>query len=68
MQLHTWQVLAIAVYSIMLITGLGLNLLSLYHLVQKIMRKQSRNKNRMTILLINLAIADLMVMYNETDL
>ena len=48
----------------MFIIGLILNLVSLYHLVQKVLRKQSRNKSRMTILLINLAIADLMVMYH----
>ena len=57
----SWQVLAIAVYTIMFIIGLILNLVSLYHLVRKVLSKQSRNKNRMTILLINLAIADLMV-------
>ena len=56
-----WQVLAIAVYTIMFITGLTLNLVSLYHLVRKVLSKQSRNKNRMTILLINLAVADLLV-------
>ena len=53
--------LAIGVYCVMFVIGLALNLTSLYHLVRKVLSKQSRNKHRMTILLINLAVADLMV-------
>ena len=55
------QMLAIGVYCVMFVIGLVLNLTSLYHLVRRVLSKQSRNKNRMTILLINLAVADLMV-------
>ena len=48
------QIISITVYCIMFVTGLTTNTISLYHLI-------TRNRNRMTLLLIHLAVADLMV-------
>ena len=48
------QIISITVYCIMFVTGLTTNTISLYHLLL-------RNRNRMTLLLIHLAVADLML-------
>ena len=53
------QIIAITAYSIMFIIGLVLNTISLYQLLVE--RLMKRNRNRMTLLLIHLAVADLMV-------
>ena len=53
------QIIAITAYSIMFIIGLTLNTISLYQLLRK--RLVRRNRNRMTLLLIHLAVADLLV-------
>ena len=53
------QIIAITAYSIMFIIGLTLNTISLYQLLVK--RLMRRNRNRMTLLLIHLAVADLLV-------
>ena len=53
------HVIAIIAYSIMFIIGFILNNISLYQLLmERLMRK---NRTRMSLLLIHLAIADLMV-------
>ena len=54
------QIIAITTYSIMFIIGLVLNTISLYQLLME--RLVKRNRNRMSLLLIHLAVADLMVM------
>ena len=48
------QIISITVYCIMFVIGLTTNTISLCHLIR-------RNRNRMTLLLIHLAVADLMV-------
>ena len=48
------QIISITVYCIMFMIGLTTNTISLCHLIR-------RNRNRMTLLLIHLAVADLMV-------
>ena len=53
------QIIAITAYSIMFIIGLVLNILSLHQLVLE--RKRRRSRNRMNLLLLHLAVADLMV-------
>ena len=53
------QIIAITAYSIMFIIGFVLNIISLYQLLVE--RLMKRNRNRMTLLLIHLAVADLMV-------
>ena len=53
------QIIAITAYSIMFIIGFVLNTISLYQLLVE--RLMKRNRNRMTLLLIHLAVADLMV-------
>lgn len=64
-----FQILAICVYSLMFITGLSLNSLSMYQLVNKIRRKEnSMHRNRMNILLMHLAVADLMVIVFQLPL
>ena len=55
------QIIAIAAYSIMFIIGFVLNIISLYQLLVE--RLMKRNRNRMTLLLIHLAVADLMVSF-----
>ena len=55
------QIIAIVVYSIMLAIGVTANLSFLYHLMYE--RLVTRKKNRMSMLLIHLAIADLLVKY-----
>ena len=57
------QIIAITAYSIMFIIGLVLNTISLYQLLME--RLVRRNRNRMSLLLIHLAVADLMVSSNE---
>ena len=57
------QIIAITAYSIMFIIGLVLNSISLYQLLME--RLVRRNRNRMSLLLIHLAVADLMVSNNE---
>ena len=53
------QIIAITAYSVMFIVGFTLNSISLYNmLVERMLR---RNTNRMSLLLIHLAVADLMV-------
>ena len=53
------QIISIITYSILFIIGLTLNTISLKKLLQE--RIISRNRNKMTLLLIHLSIADLMV-------
>ena len=53
------QIIAITAYSIMFIIGFVLNTISLYQLLNE--RLMRRNRTRMSLLLIHLAIADLMV-------
>ena len=48
------QIISITAYFIMFIIGLTTNTISLFHMLM-------RNRNRMTNLLIHLAVADLMV-------
>ena len=48
------QIISITVYCIMFVIGLTTNTISICHLMR-------RNRNRMTLLLIHLAVADLMV-------
>ena len=57
------QIIAITAYSIMFIIGLVLNSISLYQLLME--RLVRRNRNRMSLLLIHLAVADLMVSSNK---
>ena len=52
----------------MLLVGLSLNALSLYQLVSNIKKKESRTRNRMTLLLIHLAVADLLVIVLQLPL
>ena len=53
------QIIAIIAYSIMFIIGLTLNSISLYQLLKdRLMRK---TRNRMSLLLIHLSVADLLV-------
>ena len=53
------QILAITAYSLMFIIGLKLKSISLYQLLRERMKR--KNRNRMNLLLIHLAVADLMV-------
>ena len=51
------QIISITVYSIMFVIGLTTNLVSLYFLA----RGNKERRNRMRLLLIHLAVADLLV-------
>ena len=53
------QIIAIRAYSIMFMIGLVLNIFSLHKLLLE--RKKIRRRDRMNLLLIHLAVADLMV-------
>ena len=53
------QIMAITAYSIMFIIGFVLNTMSLYQLLLE--RLTRKNRTRMSLLLIHLAVADLMV-------
>ena len=53
------QIMAITAYSIMFIIGFVLNSMSLYQLLME--RLTRKNRTRMSLLLIHLAVADLMV-------
>ena len=53
------QIISIIAYCIMLIIGLTTNCTSLYHLVRE--RVMKRDRNRMSLLLIHLSVADLLV-------
>ena len=55
------QIIAIIVYSVMLVVGLIANSTFLYHLLCE--RLAKRNKNRMSLLLIHLSVADLIVSF-----
>ena len=59
MKFGSGQVLSIIAYTIMLIIGLTTNCTSLFYLVRDRMMKKDRN--RMSLLLIHLSVADLMV-------
>ena len=53
------QIVAIIAYMIMFITGLTTNTMSLVSLLRE--RLRGKNRNKMTLLLIHLSIADLTV-------
>ena len=53
------QIISIMAYSIMLVIGLTTNSTSLYHLIRE--RLVKRDRNRMSLLLIHLSVADLLV-------
>jgi hypothetical protein len=59
MKFGSGQVLSIIAYTIMLIIGLTTNTTSLFYLVRDRMMKKDRN--RMSLLLIHLSVADLLV-------
>ena len=59
MKFGSGQVLSIMAYTIMLIIGLTTNCTSLFYLVRDRMMKKDRN--RMSLLLIHLSVADLLV-------
>ena len=59
MQFGQAQIIAITSYSIMFSIGFVLNTISLYQLLVE--RLKRKNRNRMNLLLIHLAVADLMV-------
>ena len=61
MKFGSGQVLSIIAYTIMLIIGLTTNCTSLFYLVRDRMMKKDRN--RMSLLLIHLSVADLLVSY-----
>ena len=58
------QIISIIAYCIMLIIGLTTNCTSLYHLVRE--RLMKRDRNRMSLLLIHLSVADLLVRISVT--
>ena len=56
------QIISITAYSIMFVIGLTTNLVSLYFLV----RGNNERRNRMRLLLIHLAVADLLVRFHNS--
>ena len=59
------QVISIVTYSIMLLIGLSTNITSLFHFLRNRIIKKDRN--RMSLLLFHLSIADLLVILSECD-
>ena len=59
MKFGSGQVISIIVYTIMLIIGLSTNCTSLFYLVRD--RVMKKDRNRMSLLLIHLSVADLLV-------
>ena len=57
------QIISITVYSIMFVIGLTTNLVSLYFLA----RGNKERRNRMRLLLIHLAVADLLVSFHNNS-
>ena len=55
------QIISIITYSILFVIGLMFNTISLYQLVKE--RVQRKIRNKMNLLLIHLAIADLVVRF-----
>ena len=60
------QVISIITYSILFIIGLAFNSISLFQLLMERIKKKVRNK--MNLLLIHLAIADLVVSKNKNEI
>ena len=61
MKFGSGQVLSIIAYTIMLIIGLTTNCTSLFYLLRD--RLMKKDRNRMSLLLIHLSVADLLVSY-----